>query len=748
MTMPFAGEPPDAAVSIEEILQKLTQEEEPTPPTPNEMVEANAPDAEQTHAEERRRKMYRAMFGDSFPAAEKETEKDPEAWVRWTYDLWASRAPAVRNRTWLAQRNRLYRAGKQWIDSSQPGEGWVEPPRPRDALRLVYNMIDKALDQRLQIIADQQPGFTIGPATMDPDDKRVAQARQMACEFQFKQCHMREKVREAEYWAQTDGVAFWQVYWDSNRGPWDDQNATSPDREHAGDLNTRTLRLEQVRVSANATATEPPVWVVVRDTISVAEAAARYGYTGLQAGETGDDGGGMTRHEEDHGIDQSILRYTTPGEGDRLRDTDTVSRLHVYLAPTRELAEGLELTVVGQQLVYGPANLLFGCIPIVRVPDGTTDPSYFPAPTMEQWVDSQTRMNVLLSKWGENIRVNSGGRLLARSGAISEETWFGGLTNLIEVRGVGAFDDIVKSIPSFSIGNDLKEAFVLEKTAFEDASGWNAVSRGQVTGESGRAIIASREQLERVFAPSVHALALSLTDWARVAVRVMQWGYVIPRAMGAVGRSRPDLARALTGEMLDRDGAPDVFVEPATMMPMPLSFRLYMLDNWLASGVIDMPEYRRRQKFAVVSDIATPDEDQEARARRVADAMLQGQEPPEMRWFDNEAIHQDVLEREILLQDDLDPQIIQMAEMRWMELAQQSQMTMRAAGPMAPGADGAGGADAGNPGNPGNPGGAAPQSPGPGDPQASAGNMTLMNLGGTPDAEIGARAAEMAGRQG
>lgn len=742
MTLPYMGEADTPPVAVTEALAAMEQEP-PPPPTPNEQVEPNQPTPERTGMAERRRAMYRAMFGDSFPGATEGSEKDPLAWVRWTYDLWASRAPAVRYRLWATQRNRLYRAGQQWIDSASPGDGWVEPPRPRDALRLVCNMIDKALDQRLQIIADQQPGFTIGPTTMDPDDKRVAQARQMACEYQFRQCAMREKVREAEYWAQTDGVAFWQMYWDPSRGPWDDNG---PDRERAGDLNCRTLRIEHVRVAPNATATEPPAWVVVRDLISVAEATARYGYTGYQAANTGEMNG-RTTTDEDIGVDQMMLRYTTPGEGDRLRDVDTVARLTVYIEPNRELPEGMELTVVGQQLVYGPAPLLFGVIPIIRVSDGSTDPSYYPVPTMEQWLDSQTRMNVLLSKWGENIRVNAGGSLLARAGAITDETWFGGLTKLIEIRGAGAFDDIVRPMQGFSIGGDVKEAFVLEKTAFEDASGWNAVSRGQVTGESGRAIIASREQLERVFAPPVHALALALTNWAKVAVRIMQWGYVIPRAMGAVGRSRPDLARALTGDMLDKDGAPDVFVEPATMMPMPLSFRLYMLDNWLASGVIDMAEYRRRQKFAVVSDIATPDEDQEARARRVADAILMGEMVPEMRWQDNEAIHQDVLEREILLQDDLDPMVIQMAQMRWEELANQAAMKAMAMGPQMGGGEPAG--PGGGKGS-GNPAGAPPNgnTAGDGAPIGSPANMTQMNMAGTPDSEIAARMSEMAGQQG
>ena len=60
--------------------------------------------------------------------------------------------------------------------------------------------------------------------------------------------------------------------------------------------------------------------------------------------------------------------------------------------------------------------------------------------------------------------------------------------------------------------------------------------------------------------------------------------------------------------------------------------------------------------------------------RSICEALRLQQEPPEMRWQDNESIHQDVLEREIILRDGLEPLVIQAAQMRWGQLAQQAQM--------------------------------------------------------------------------
>jgi hypothetical protein len=175
---------------------------------------------------------------------------------------------------------------------------------------------------------------------------------------------------------------------------------------------------------------------------------------------------------------------------------------------------------------------------------------------------------------------------------------------------------------------------------------------------------------------------------------------------------------------------------------MPMAFRLYMLDNWLQAGIIDVKEYRRRQMFAVARDIASPDEDQEARAKRVADAIKQGIAIPEIRWQDNEAIHQDVLEREILLQDDLPPQVLAQANERWIALANQAVQKQQGPIPTAP--TGVGG------GSPGQAGATAsvPTIP-PGQLPLASGNppigvapLVQQTLAGSPDAEQVARLQE------
>lgn len=727
-----------------EMVDAMAQGGAAGPMSPNAQVAPNPPTDDQRTAAERTAALQQAMYGADCPLADPDAAADPQAWVSWGRGLWESRRESVQMHLHLVERNRLFRAGQQWISASGLGP-WREPARPRDAARVVYNMVDKALDQRLQIINDQKPGFSVTPMTQDPDDRRKAQAQQLALEYQYEQQQMLRLSREAAFWAQTDGVSFWHMSWDPDRGPWDERLGEAPgQKKPLGDVLCQTLRVEQVRVSPNATATQSPYWVIVREVIPRAEAAFRYGVAGLEGADsmTG-TGNGPTYHGAE-GIGAWVLTQTTVGEGQRMRDEDVTERFTIYCAPHPDvLPEGLQIIIVGNEVVYGPAPLLWNTIPIVPVRDGSSDPSYFPRPVMEQWLDHQMRVNALLSKWVENIRVNSGGRFLTRPNAIVTETFMGGVTSMIEVRGAGSMDDTIKPVAGFSVGADVKEALVLEKTAFEDASGWNAVSRGQVTGESGRAIIASREQLERVFSPAVISLAQAYTDWGKVTLAAMGWGYDVPRSMGAVGRNRPDLAQAISAS--DFDGASDVRVEPATMMPMPMAFRMYLLDNWLQSGVIDMKEYRRRQMFALARDIQTPDEDQEARANRVADAIRMGTPVPAMRWQDNEAIHQDVLERQILLQDDLSPEVIAAADARWIALANQSAQKQGGAPP--------------EPGTPA--GSASPTPPAASVPAMSPGQLPLATsnppigvagmlqegMAGIPDAEQAAQQADTLSRQ-
>lgn len=681
----------------------------------NEIAAPNPPDdMDETEPLERLRDLMVSLYGSDFPlvnALDEMMAEDPsltvmppleamlartsaDEWAQWTRGRWSHHRAAVEMHLYLVARNRLFRSGQQWV-SSRGTSAWREPPRQTDTARVVHNLIDKALDQRIQILTDQKPGFQVEPTSLSPDEKRKAKGRQQALEFHYDQQQMERQMHEAAYWAGTDGCAFWHTYWDRDAGPWDERmgdQANPGSKKPLGDLRTDTLRVEQVRVSANATATKAPHYVVIRDVLSETEAAYLYRESGVQqtARGTGDlalAGDSNTSGANADGVMPSwVLTQTIVGEGNRLNNVQTVERFTMYVEKQPDiLPEGLQLVVLGNAVVWGPGELLFGMIPVVRFTDGSTDPSYYPRPIMEQWIAPQMRINAALSLWVNSVRVNSGGRFLAKPDAISRETFIGSGLSIIEVEGGQSIGDTVVPVNGFLVGQDVKDLIAFDVKAFEDASGYNETSRGQVSKETATAVATANEHLVRVFAPAVHAAARGLTDWSKVQLAGMAWGYDLPRDMGTIGSDRPDLARALSGE--DFDGPASVRVDPEQMMPMPKMYRLAILDDRHSRGLISNQQYMRSAPYGDLTVLDSPDEDQHARAKRVTDALrlrVPHDQVPPIRWQDNESIHQDALERDILLQDDLPPDVIVAADERWRALAQQAAEKAGALGPTAP----------------------------------------------------------------
>lgn len=620
----------------------------------------------------RRRRAVESLYGSHCPLTK--DNPDPEEWASWACSLWDSRGEYMSPVLHRAEKLRMFRVGAQWISSSGNG-AWREPPKPKDTVRRVVNMVGPAWDWRLQVLSEQRPGVRAKPRTMDPDDIRRATASNLVLEYAYHAQRFQTVLKEAAYWAQTDGVSFVRTYWDSERGQYDPE-MQAPLGDHAA----RVYRVEQVRVSSNATALEEPIWWVLKEVMSKAEAIAMYGSRVADEGTASypDHIGLSSRSNAASTVNSTIFSNTTMVD----TDADVVDRYTVFLKPNSLfLPEGLELVVVGQMVVsLGPIPIRM--VPISRLADGSSDPSFYPLPQGEQWVDDQMALNAVESKLMENVRRNSGGRVIAKAQALVTETLRGGNDSVIEVRAPGSLNDVIQPLQGFSIGNDVKELRAALIKRIEDLTGYNDTARGGMSANaSGRAILAVREQLERVFAPSIYAAADMCKAWAKQTLAWTQWGYDVPRLIASLGKDRPDLGREISGD--DIDPSIEIDLEVETMFPVPRSVRRYELDNLLQMGVLDPAEHRRRLGHADVGNLQTPDAVQEARAMRVCDAIRTGTPTPPMLWQDDESIHQDVLEREIILSAGVADGELQMAQQRWDELAQQQAMKMGGMPPQA-----------------------------------------------------------------
>ncbi|GEM_PF-1024499 len=621
------------------------------------------------------------LYGEAFPLLKGSAVADD--WVRWAESLWQRYGPGVYATLHQVERNRLFYNGNQWVSAIGFGP-WREPAKPRDVVRTVRNKIKPALDMRTQILAEQRPGFNCTPASGDPQAMQRAEADQVALEWSWHEQDMAGISLEAGRRAGTDGVTFLELYWDPDAGPWyqvprvvGPEVAEFPlgkrpgERFPLGDVRTKVRAIEQVRVSPDATSNRPPMIWVVREVIAKTQAIQEHGASVAKEsgfGETSDDMQHVTAAR--HG-------YVLPQPDELLREQESVVRLTVYCDRSEFLPKGLMMVAVGQQLVVPPIPLPYGRVPLVRWTDGSTDPSFYPTAVMVDWLDAQMRINAIVSKWIEALRKGASANFLGRGGVLKGETLLGGTLNLYEVNApLGTpLSEVIQPIGPFDISTSAERALAQETKEIEDLTGCNDATRGSFAGDqSGRAILAVREQVERIFAPFVNAASRAMCEWAEITLAIMQANYDLPRMIAIEGADRPDLGRLLSGE--DLDIAAQVWVDPETLMPMPRSLRLAVLDDMLSRGLIQPQEYRRRMPFAMVRSLEAPDDAQTARAHRIAEAIRRtGTDAAfPVLWMDDEAEHQDVLERQLIFNDSLPPQVRAVAYERWMRLGQQAEL--------------------------------------------------------------------------
>jgi hypothetical protein len=618
-----------------------------------------------------RRRALVAVYGPMFPLAL--DNPTPDDWAAWPEALWDDLREGIADAVHLGERNRRFYWGDQWISSNASRGPWREPPMPRGRVRAVRNKVKPAVDWRLQVITEQRPGFQYEATNEDPDNKRRTEANQRGVEYQWHRQKMQAILGEAAFWAALHGVSFLYSFWDPSLGQ-TGELTPGAGPQPLGDIDTRVLRLDQVRVSPNATATVKPHYWIIREEIPLGQAILEHGDGVVDASAAADF------HRETN----SFTSASSNGVRPLFKSQKTVARFLLFCEKSDYLPGGCQLVVVGHKVVFGPRPLVFGRIPIARVTDGAKDPRFFSRALFNDYVAAQTQINTLISNWFQSIRINAGGRIFGRPQSFAQETLIGGSgLSFIEVQTPGPLSDSIMPVEGFSVGNDVKEALALALKDLEDMTGWNDPARGSVSGDqSGRAILANREQLERVFAPPVAATAAACAEWGDIQVAIMRWGYQMPRAIAVTGHARPDLGRMLVSD--DLDGVAACHVNPETMMPQPTSVKLFDLDQMYDKGQIDGREWRRRRPGASTSNIETPDDLQEAKAKRVCEAIRLGQPPEPMLWIDDEAIHQDVLQHEILLAPNMAPEVLQAAMDRWTQLADQAMQKAQMGGPMAP----------------------------------------------------------------
>ena len=615
----------------------------------------NAPDINQPAAiVNNQKERLQRKFGADFPDLTSDNGPD---WRRWIEGQRRKQEPIMRDKRLHWARHRHFRAGHQWI-STRDGRLWREPQSDVNDLRPVLNVVGPALDFRLGILSEQRPGFRHEPIGGGIAGREAADAQQAVAEYYFYILRAWQTFLDAWFHAQTDGVAFVHIYIDPSKGPkQDDVDLIPPQDERfpglkaqgyevgqdgllvlpfaeegiaaqpggqarqlsGGDIAHKVLLAHEVLFSPEARSingpTEPRArWALVRRMRDVNEARLETGDPTIESEMV------ITSQSDvlDMPIDRSMgwQRGLPPFPTRRQRIIDGVPEYLLWIAPDDNepgLEKGIWKRLVGNVIVENGDELPGGIIPLARFSDGSADTDIFPRPVMSDWIGDQTAINALLGALLKHARYFAGGRLLASSGTLLEETYSNIVGSVVEYKGMKP-----ELAPTPNANPDAWRLLDWMIKKLEDKTGWSDIARGQMSQSgsaqdvSGRAVLAAQQLFERTFGPGVRAGAEGATEWSHIVVRYAQWLFDEPRLIPAVG-GRGDLAKRISSEKLgDR---PMVYVDPETLMPMPRALRQQLLEDQLDKGRISLPTYQKRSVYADVRDIQMGDTDQWQRAQ-------------------------------------------------------------------------------------------------------------------------------------
>jgi hypothetical protein len=603
-------------------------------------------------------KRLRRKYGQEFPdLGEKDEERLAAAWRKWMESQREAQEPQMRDRRLHWARHRNFRVGNQHI-SSRDGRTWREPGADKNTVRAVVNIIGPSLDFRHGVIAEQHPGFrhNLSKATIEARER--AEAQQAVSEHYFHKTGAWRTFRDAIYHAQTDGVCFVHVYVDKMAGPrtLNTLQITQDDPRFAGfqaqgyELDPTGMILVPLSEQGDiAPAGTVPTEIAEGDLVSRI-VLAHDTFVDPEARTLNGDGErarwfAVRRPRDLHTVriqldnpslkaemlDTVIDPSDTPMESvqnwnrglppfpssNRMRYKECVYEWTIYIPPDGEdLPEGLWVQLVGDQIVDGAAELPGGVIPFARFTDGSPDPSFYPRPTMSDWLGDQITVNALTSTLIQQSRVGGMGRLMALKGTLINESYNNIVGSLLEYEGMKP-EQLQASRASGDVWQMLQ--FAIRK--LEDKTGWNDLARGQVLGEagggmqdvSGRAVLGAREMLERTFGPMVQAAAEGATEWAEIIVPLAAWLFGDTPRMIPITDGRGDLAKMISQEQLEGDVS--VYVDPATLMPQPAQLRQQTLIDLLQRGWITLAEYQKRAPYAEIRNVYMGDVDHFQRAQ-------------------------------------------------------------------------------------------------------------------------------------
>lgn len=598
------------------------------------------------------------LYGEDFPGI----NGDGPGWKKWMSGQIRQQESSMSIKRLHWSRHRHFWAGEHWI-STRDGRTWRTADDDQNSLRQTVNIVGPALDFRLGIVQEQQPGFKCYPLGTGIEGKETADAQQRVAEYYYHKLKGNKLLRDVEANAFTDGAAFLQVYVDKSGGPKrEDVRLIPPSDErfeglkaqgyeedaqgfvvlpvteegnvapigtktrtfNEGDIGSRVVMAHEVWFDPESKTVNGPYdrakWAVIRRVRDLKSARRETGKPELEPdSSTSSMGDPILDSSSDFPSGMGVGGYKrglAPFPTSRLRDRQAgVFDFLVYLSPNEAagIPRGLWRRIVGDVIVSKGDVLPGGKIPLARFTDGSSDTELYPRPQMSSWVPDQITINAIITKNLETLR-NAPGRLLAQRGTIVKETYTTGIGAVLEY--IGAKPDVMQALRQ---SPDAWTTLELIIKKLEDKTAWNDLARGKVSGGggfqdvSGRALLGARELYERTFGPMIRAAAEGMSDWSVLLVDYARYLYQTPRLIPMAGRG--DLAKKIAAEDLGEESL--TYCDAETMSPLPKALRSQMLFDLYDKRLISASVLKKRSPYAEIKDVEFGESQQWDRAQYI-----------------------------------------------------------------------------------------------------------------------------------
>jgi hypothetical protein len=146
------------------------------------------------------------------------TEKKTDARVTFVKEDYARRAAARMNleRSWLLDIN--FYVGNQYAEILPTGGVSETAKRYYWQENRVFNHIAPIIESRLAKFNSIKAEAAVRPASDEADDVSAAKFSTRLLKSVREENNMSELMREAAFWAELTGTAFYKIYWDKNKG--------------------------------------------------------------------------------------------------------------------------------------------------------------------------------------------------------------------------------------------------------------------------------------------------------------------------------------------------------------------------------------------------------------------------------------------------------------------------------------------------------------------------------------------------